>query len=213
MQLLSSQPFVASLALACAGLWGFDDLTVGDAGSVSGADAATPGDASGTESGPTVQCDGGLTSCGGACVDTQGDGKNCGACGHDCQGGVCQTGACQPVMLASGQAAPLDIAVDGMNVYWTNMGHSAGSGTVSKVPVGGGSVTTLASGQSSPYGIAIDATSVYWTKNSNPGNVMKVPSVAAARRPSRRRARLGISTSLSTRRACTGPRRSAPTPS
>jgi hypothetical protein len=78
--------------------------------------------------------------------------------------------------LASGQPHPFGIALDGANVYWTNMGSSGraqgtgvpglapptNDGAVMKVPLGGGTVTTLASCQSIPMGIAVDATSVYW---------------------------------------------------
>jgi hypothetical protein len=67
---------------------------------------------------------------------------------------------------------PRGIAVDATSVYWTN---EYSSGTVMKVPTGGGTPTTLASGQSYPQGIAVDATSVYWT-NDISGTVMKVPT-------------------------------------
>ena len=41
--------------------------------------------------------------------------------------------------LASGQHLPASLALDGTYVYW----GSVGDGTVKKVPLGGGSVTTL----------------------------------------------------------------------
>jgi hypothetical protein len=59
-----------------------------------------------------------------------------------------------------------DIALDQMNVYWTDT-----AGLVQKVPLGGGPVTTLASGQTG-YGIAVDANSVYWVNTS--GTVMQL---------------------------------------
>ena len=37
-----------------------------------------------------------------------------------------------PTMLASGQAYPVNIAIDGTSVYWTNFGTRFG-GTVMKV--------------------------------------------------------------------------------
>jgi hypothetical protein len=171
----SRHPVVFAIALACAGcasLWGFDDLTVGDAGSTNAADASISGDgASGSESGadaPTVQCDGGLTACGAACIDTRGDPKNCGACAHDCQGGECQHGVCQPVLIASGftgtndaggMVSPLFIAVDSTDVYWTVEGVG-----VMKCATNGcnNQPILLAPGQQQASGFGIDATSVYW---------------------------------------------------
>jgi hypothetical protein len=59
--------------------------------------------------------------------------------------------------------------VDATWVYWTNQG----SGTVVKVPRGGGTLTTLVSGQSGASGIAVDSTSVFWT-NEYSGTVMSL---------------------------------------
>jgi hypothetical protein len=80
--------------------------------------------------------------------------------------------------IADGQMVAIStygIAVDATSVYWTN----STAGTVMKVPVAGGSLTTLASGQSSPTygGVAIDATSVYWANASliAGGAAMRVP--------------------------------------
>jgi hypothetical protein len=70
--------------------------------------------------------------------------------------------------LASNQADPSGIAVDGASVYWTNYRD----GTVMKVAIGGGAITTLASGQGDPSGIAVDGTSVYWADMY--GTVMKL---------------------------------------
>jgi hypothetical protein len=74
--------------------------------------------------------------------------------------------------LASGQDAPLSIAVDSKDVYWTN----SGNGTVMKVPkdVDAGVPITLASGQASPQFLAVDPSNAYWT-NVDGGTVMKVP--------------------------------------
>jgi hypothetical protein len=74
--------------------------------------------------------------------------------------------------LATGRSALL-IAVDATSVYWARHGDSACQGTVVKVPVGGGILTTLASGLASPYGVAVDGTSVYLTDLVD-GNILKV---------------------------------------
>ena len=78
--------------------------------------------------------------------------------------GICPpTTSGQPIVLASGLNGPADIALDATDVYWINQGTWGGSdGSVMRVSVCGGPVTTLASGQSYPGGIAVDATFVYW---------------------------------------------------
>src|SRR3972149_4866814 len=75
-----------------------------------------------------------------------------------------------PVTLTSGQS-PYHIAVDSTNTYWTDY---ATSGTVKKVSISGGTVTTLASGLSSPANITVDSTNVYWTEFTTTGTVKKV---------------------------------------
>src|SRR3989304_7333019 len=79
-----------------------------------------------------------------------------------------------PVTLTSGQS-PYHIAVDSTNTYWTDY---ATSGTVKKVSISGGTVTTLASGLNKPYGIAVDSTNVYWAEFTTSGGTVKKISIS-----------------------------------
>jgi hypothetical protein len=75
-----------------------------------------------------------------------------------------------PTLLAHGQSNPHGIAVDPMNLYWTN---ATDAGSIAKASIDGASPTVLAPA-SEPWAIAVDATHVYWT-NLGGGTVMKVP--------------------------------------
>jgi hypothetical protein len=108
-------------------------------------------------------CSAGFAPCGSACLDLQSDGANCGSCGHDCLGGACQAGVCQPAVLLSGHPLVHFLAVDATSLYFTvDPGGSPTGGSVQKMPLAGGPVTTLASGLLSPQGIAVDPSFVYW---------------------------------------------------
>jgi hypothetical protein len=63
------------------------------------------------------------------------------------------------------QAAGEGIALDSNFLYWS----SEFAGTVEKVSLSGGAVTTLASGQDFPMGLAVDDHSVYWANEDNGG--------------------------------------------
>jgi hypothetical protein len=113
-----------------------------------------------------IACAPGVAQCGNACVVTQTDAANCGGCGIQCApGGVCFRGGCSPpivsTQIATGLTDPLDIAVDGDSVYWTDPTAQ----TVNRMPKGGGAIQALASGQAKPTHLAMDSTYVYWTAN------------------------------------------------
>jgi len=95
-----------------------------------------------------------------------------------CQSDAGPGGAPGLVTLASGQTCPWGMAIDAINVYWTECGDPTG-GFVLKVPKAGGDVVALASGDRLS-GIATDGTNVYWvagTSDASSGAIMKVPVV------------------------------------
>ncbi len=91
-------------------------------------------------------------------------------------------GGGQGKMLADGQTAPSQIAVDDTNVYWTNQGDGMTlPGSVVKVPVHGGAPVTLATmcaAESRPLAIAVADGQVYFTvkQSSTPWSVARVPA-------------------------------------
>jgi hypothetical protein len=70
-------------------------------------------------------------------------------------------------------AARTGIAVDATNVYLTTanvMTDGVELGTVQKVPISGGAVTTLWSGPKNPIAVAVDDSAVYWLRGTAPGD-------------------------------------------
>jgi hypothetical protein len=72
------------------------------------------------------------------------------------------------ITLASGQRSAGPIAVDSTSVYWID------ATTVSKAPIGGGSVAVLATGQMG-QSLAVDGTDVYFATNGPAIGIAKVP--------------------------------------
>jgi hypothetical protein len=112
-----------------------------------------------------------------------GQGQACCTSGSACTTGLtCTAGTCQVTSTTGPSGATtlvpnevgLYMAVDATNVYWSNLGF----GSIKKVPLAGGTVTTLATGQSSPYKVVVDANNVYWVTygtGKTDGTVMSVP--------------------------------------
>ena len=97
-----------------------------------------------------------------------------------------------PLMLASSLSGPSTIVVDSKNVYWVNLGPlgndnfpALNSGTLMKVPIGGGTVTTVASTQSVPFSLVIGNGNVYWSNYglSAPGLIMSASTTTSAITP------------------------------
>lgn len=174
---------IVGLAMACGGA----DVTLdGDGGDdggstndvTNGNDVIVPSDAAADV--PIASCDAGLTSCNGKCVDTQSDMNNCGGCGvvcnTQCSAGVCPLigPSCDAGLQQANDQACLTI--DATNVYWGTGFQQTGS--VWKVPVGGGCPALMVGSQNGPHGMASDGTNLFFANlggNQTLGSVMKIP--------------------------------------
>jgi hypothetical protein len=147
------------------------DVAAGDASAC--AEACPTGQV--CQAGACVCPSGGLL-CSGGCVDPAGDLGNCGACGVVCSG-ACQLGRCV-VVIASNQAAPTRVIVDGAYAYWADYGAASGNGAIARVPLAGGAAETLAPSRLFPSAMAIDGTSLYWIEadaDDENGKVLRMP--------------------------------------
>jgi hypothetical protein len=82
-----------------------------------------------------------------------------------------------PIVLATG-TVPEGLAVDATSVYWVDAGGAGATGSLNKVPLGGGPSEVLANGLEDPTGLAIDETYAYVTtgfSSGTPGEIVKVP--------------------------------------
>jgi hypothetical protein len=107
-------------------------------------------------------------------IDAQADGAQLhreGGCGGTCSSdaGVDGASSCTVaqrcvVALADSQFLPNSLAIDQTSVYWTNAGRGA-YGSVAKVNIGGGAVTTIAPLRDAPASVAVDLESIYWVES------------------------------------------------
>ncbi len=103
---------------------------------------------------------------------------------RDCLGGSCVLGVCQPIRLASGLANPVELVVDGDDVFVSLRGTSAldgapsySDGTVIAMRRDGSARTPLFAPTSSargPSALAVDATYVYFGADTS-GTLFRVP--------------------------------------
>jgi hypothetical protein len=144
----------------------------GSGGEGSDGDAATGADGS-----SMTGSDGAVTGDGAHGPSKDGGDGDAGA-GHDAPSAPdgCATGCTGP--LASNQANPRAIAIDGNNVYWANQGVSGGDGSIVSIPKSGGTPVTLASGLSAPTALSVRTGYVYWTDQGD-GMVMRAQVGAA----------------------------------
>ena len=85
-------------------------------------------------------------------------------------GSTCGSGGCAPVLIGAG-GAPMWIAIDAKNVYWTT------KATVTMAPIEGGVDTILASNLDSAWGIAVSEGVVFWTEARSPNGAIAMCSV------------------------------------
>jgi hypothetical protein len=80
-----------------------------------------------------------------------------------------------PQTLASGESGPAELAVDGVNLYWSAAGQTSWQGSVRRMPLLGGSgPTTLIDGLGLPGSISVDATRVYVAELASGAWVMSI---------------------------------------
>jgi hypothetical protein len=137
------------MALACARCAAQSEVSPGQAPPDAAGDATPPPPPPISDAAPdAVACS----------SDVKTDPKNCGRCGHDCLGGGCRLGTCQPVVLASEQMRPTEIALDATHVYFA----AAAENAVRRVAVQGGPAELLTVDATLDSNIAIDDAYVYF---------------------------------------------------
>lgn len=75
------------------------------------------------------------------------------------------------VIVSETARKPIDVALDGAFVYWTEDGTTDDDGVINSAAKAGGAPVVLASGQRRPYRLAIGGGRVYWTNRVPAGSV------------------------------------------
>jgi hypothetical protein len=87
-------------------------------------------------------------------------------------------GGGMPITIAAGQTNVFDLTSDGTSVYFLAGETGTVVGSVFKVPVGGGAISTVSANTApAEEGIAVDATSVYWFEGPT---IMRAPKGGGA---------------------------------
>ncbi|WP_345987433.1 hypothetical protein WCX18_09940 [Sulfurimonas sp. HSL1-2] len=77
------------------------------------------------------------------------------------------------VSLAGGLASPVDIRVEGTELFWVETvccAHGQ-TGRIKKISVSGGAVTTLIDGVNAPQSVVINGTDMYWIEGGPVGSI------------------------------------------
>lgn len=170
-------PFTLAALVACGGdvrLGGARPVAVDAAGLGDASLEVGPGDAGAFDSDAGATADAGCntradcngTAADGCETDTNTTAAHCGACGHDCRGSTCLGGLCQPVVLASGQSGPAELAVEGAFVFFLNNGAAGTPGDpnhIRRVSKDGGALVNIAQESGFPRAFATDGSHVYYT--------------------------------------------------
>lgn len=104
---------------------------------------------------------------------------------------ACSKSSCAStiVTLASGQASPRQMTIDGDTLYWTNDGDADGAGSLMTVSINGGvAASPFLCGLNHPNGIVTDASNVYFTNRGtapdfNDGTVVKCAKTGCSNTP------------------------------
>jgi hypothetical protein len=168
-------PIVAATVLAaCNALIGVRDIFLDEDGAVAsgngdsslpGTDGSSPPSDGGTD-GSNRPSDGGADA---ACVnvDLTSDTKNCGACAHDCLGGACTGGKCNAVAVVATTGQPFALAVDGNNLYFSDVvGPNGTVNKIDKLAVNGTATSIATTTDPLIYYMQIDSTGIYVTSGS-----------------------------------------------